>query len=221
VLAVGITLLGVLAASCGDDAPVTRESASVASASPASAATASVTGTAPAPTATTSTAGASPTPALTANQQPPLATFQRYVDALNRGDVDGALAAFAQDGRLADLPRLSVTHPCRPAQECVGHAAIRPELEARVASHRCVTVLTAAEAGEVVIASVQLRHDGLRMIGVEYIVQNLRVVVGGDQIVTLESGTDLSDENTRRASAISAGVEPRGTPLPAPATPCG
>jgi hypothetical protein len=56
--------------------------------------------------------------------------------------------------------------------------------------------------------------------GVEYVVVNLRVVVGGDQIVTLESGTDLSDENTRRASAISAGLEPQGTPLPPPTTPC-
>jgi hypothetical protein len=125
-LGLAITLIGVLLAGCGRaDAPVTREAAVVVTVAPSPAATAagSQAAIAPAPSP-------SPAPVRAANQQPPLATFQRYVDALNRGDVDGALAAFAADARLADLPRLA-DHRCQPDPSCTGHAAIRPELEAR------------------------------------------------------------------------------------------
>jgi hypothetical protein len=136
------------------------------------------------------------------------------VTALNQGDVDGALATFAVDGHLTDLL-------CRPDPECVGHAAIRRTLEARVASHRCITIRRAEEAGNVATAQVEVRADEIRRVGVEHIVLLMTVQVGGDQIVTLTVQADQGDENTRRYTAIGVRMAPEGTPVPAPATSCG
>jgi hypothetical protein len=214
-LGAAITLVALLLAGCGStDTPAAREATTGRSVPATPAPSAPVGTTASPPVATTSASSPSPSPVLAANQQPPLATLRRYVDALNKGDIDEALATFAVSARLQDLL-------CRPAQECVGHAAIRPVLEARVVSHRCITVRRAEESGHVVTAQVEVRADEIRRVGVEYIVLTYTAQVARDEIVTLSVQADLGDTNTSHYSAIGVGLAQAGTPLPAPPMPCG
>ena len=103
-------------------------------------------------------------------QADPVALFRQFVEARTRGDVAGAVSVFTDDAMYRG-------GACRP---CVGKAAIRAEIERRVAQRIATAIIaskvsdnvaqvrvvfttaemrTAHQKPEIAIATVELRGD--------------------------------------------------------------
>ena len=133
----------------------------------------------------------------------PAAIFRQYADAVNAGDVDGALALFTEDATWVRGGR------CPPGA-CAGQAAVRAELEKDVADHHQIDIVDTQVSDNVLTARVELRTDGTRAAGVERIIQVFTVEFRGDKISALQARPDLTDPQTstladRRLPTTGAG----------------
>ena len=122
-------------------------------------------------------------------QADPAAVHQQYVDALNRGDVAGVMAVFADDASWLG------TGPCRQTP-CSGKAAIQTEVARQVATRARLTVVNRQATSGSVTARVEVRSDPIRAAGVERIVGTETVEVRGDQIAALRFAIDPTDPQT-------------------------
>ncbi len=133
----------------------------------------------------------------------PAAIFRQYADAVNQGDVDGALALFTEDATWVRGGR------CPPGA-CAGQAAVRAELEKDVADHHQIDIVDTQVSDNVLTARVELRTDGTLAAGVERIIQVFTVEFRGDKISALQARPDLTDPQTstlagRRLPTTGAG----------------
>ncbi|MCH8994650.1 MAG: nuclear transport factor 2 family protein [Chloroflexi bacterium] len=133
----------------------------------------------------------------------PAAIFRQYADAVNAGDVDGALALFTEDATWVRGGR------CPPGA-CAGQAAVRAELEKDVADHHQIDIVDTQVSDNVLTARVELRTDGTRAAGVERIIQVFTVEFREDKISALQARPDLTDPQTstladRRLPTTGAG----------------
>jgi limonene-1,2-epoxide hydrolase len=126
-------------------------------------------------------------------QSDPEALVKKYVEALHRGDVAGALALLADDA-VYDVPGgLCAAAPC------VGKATIQQELESRVADKFHFTMLKTYVSGNVVTGRFELRSDTVKKAGVERIIGWGIFEVKGEKIAYLRGAIpDRSDAETAR-----------------------
>ncbi len=138
----------------------------------------------------------------------PAATFSQYADAVNRGDVDDALALFTEDATWVRGGR------CPPGA-CVGQAAVRVELETEVASQHRIDIIDTQVTGSTLTARAEFQTVMTRAAGVERIILAYTVEFQGDKISALQAMPDLTDSQT---AAFTGGRLPGTGGGPAPTT---
>jgi ketosteroid isomerase-like protein len=159
---------------------------------------------------------ASPAPA-TAQQDPRAAVVSEYYAAAARGDVDAALALFADNAVFIGA---RTTGNCSTQAPCTDLAGIRQQLEGNIAGHVCQMVRHIEVSGAVVHGRLEVRADPVRATGVERALQGFMAVVPQDKITFLAMVQDVADPLTATVVAVNAGRQPPGPALPTPETPC-
>ena len=125
-------------------------------------------------------------------QSDPAALLKTYAEAINRGDVAGALALYAEDA-VIDGGGLCAVAPC------VGKAAIQKELERRVADKQHATILKQYVSGNVLTQRSEVQNDTVKKAGVERTIGWTIIEVKGDKIAyTRTAIPDRSDPQTAR-----------------------
>ena len=120
----------------------------------------------------------------------PAAVFEEFVDAVNDGDVDAALALFTEDATWTRGGR------CPPGS-CAGQAAIRAELEKDVADGHRLDIVDVEVTGSTLTASVELRTDVTRaQEGINRAIQTYTVDLEGEKISALLVVPDFTDPET-------------------------
>lgn len=118
----------------------------------------------------------------------PLDVQQRYLDALDRGDVAGALAAFSPD---------AVYHGgnCQPSP-CVGPAAIEQAIVRSVADDTHLTIHSAQVEGNHLTWSGELTSGDVRASGFDHLAAMGSMLADGDAIVDYRVWLDNADTLT-------------------------
>ncbi len=147
-------------------------------------------------------------PAAVSAQADPAAVVQRYRDALNRGDVAGAVALLTDDvirqddGGCAQVP-------------CVGGAAVQKAFERVVAVNVRTTPVSTQVSGNTVTFRGEVRSDNTRAAGVERFIYVGTYEVRGDKIAAFRIRADESDPQTATYRAF---IRARGPSQPLPRT---
>ncbi|MGD9891081.1 MAG: alpha/beta fold hydrolase [Dehalococcoidia bacterium] len=145
----------------------------------------------------------------------PEGIHRRLLERISFGDVDGAMAMFADDANVWDALG------CVP--NCLGKERIRAAIETavhknwqfsavEVESHR--TSFTAWT-----VSRTELRGDDLNAKGIERILAGYALALRGGRIASLRGGYDITDEQTRlfRSQPAAPGSRLTGTEIPPPA----
>lgn len=121
---------------------------------------------------------------------------RRWLETMNRGDVDAALTLFTEDAVFDD------GKACRFPFMCVGPAEIRPQVEALAKSLTRFRVISIRgfSANEIrwTTARIETRSEAIRAAGAERILQASTVVLRGARIVSLRIRGDEADEATAK-----------------------
>lgn len=119
--------------------------------------------------------------------------------ALNRGDVAGVVAAYADDAVFGGWGL------CTP-NPCVGKAAIQREIERQVADRTQVQndPLSVRGEGDIVTAQAVIRSDAIRGLGLERVALTVVMEVKGQTIVLTRYVPDPEDPQTARFLAVQA-----------------
>ncbi len=150
-----------------------------------------------------------PQPAA-AQQAGRAAVVSGMLDAWSRGDVDGALSAFADD---AVFIAARVTGPCAAQTPCNDLAGVRAQIEFAIGLHICQTLRSVQVSGSIVTGQFETRTDPDRANGVERLKRSFIAQIPNDKITFFAVLNDVSDPQT-------AGTQRVGVPLPNPETPC-
>jgi len=113
---------------------------------------------------------------------------RRFADAVTRGDVEGAVNIFTDDG-LFVTPAGCLPVPCARPE-------IRGRLRANAANHAVYTFTNGQTVGSIVIARFELRADNIRAKGVERIINVYIAQVPHRQIAAWIQFPDLTDPDT-------------------------
>jgi len=141
----------------------------------------------------------------------------RWWDAEDRGDVDTAVAQFAEPAvYIGTMP----TGNCSAQTPCTDLAGIRQQIQRNVGVHFCTSIRWLQVSGAVVTGEREIYSDYDHSIGVERIVQNFIAVVTQDKITFTAGVLNLGDPETAFAAAIDAGTQPALPPILGPTTPC-
>ncbi len=118
------------------------------------------------------------------------------ITALNRGDVAGAMATFADDAVFEGLGLCAAT-------PCVGKAAIQKEMEREVADHTIFTGVGVSRAsGDTLTGSrSEIRSDSIKAAGIERIIASGTTVIKGDKISSIRHVLDTTDAQTAKFAA--------------------
>ncbi len=143
--------------------------------------------------------------AASAQETDPDAVFDEFVDAVNGGDVDAALALFTEDATWTRGGR------CPPGA-CVGTDAIRGELQKDVADHHQIVIIEVEVSGSMLTGRTELRTDVTRAEGIERAIQTVTLEFYGEKISSLEIAPDFTDPMTaelraRRLPASGSGPQ--------------
>jgi hypothetical protein len=150
---------------------------------------------------------APPVPIASA-QADPEAIARQYIEAHNRGDVEAVLALLTDDAVVVN----AAGGLCEPTP-CVGKAAIRRELERRVAIGAQFTLIGVQVSGTTVVDRHELRHERVRAAGAERALISHTYEVRDGKIASIRGTLDGMDPQTAAYIAQERG---RG---PAPAGP--
>ena len=148
-------------------------------------------------------------PAASAQQVGPsdrVAVLSAYFEAVSRGDLDAAVATFADTGTFI----FAGGNMCTPQAPCTDSAGVRARLQSNIASHNCQTLNQVQAAGAVVSGVFEARNDGLRAIGVPRVSESVMALVPQDKITFFVVLLDSADPQTALFTAIGAGTQPVG-----------
>ena len=133
----------------------------------------------------------SPTMALA--QDDPAAILKKHHAALARGDVDAALAFYADDAVIQG------GRGCTGLSPCIGKAAIRKHLEGRLKrKSRKNTLIADYPSGNVLTRRLERRDEQTRKAGVERIIGWSITGVRGGKILFRHRFREVSDPQTLR-----------------------
>ncbi len=122
-------------------------------------------------------------------QDDPVAILKKHDAAIARGDVDAAMALYADDAIQEGGRR------CRP---CVGKAAIRKFWERRVKVKARLTVIAEYPSGNVSTRRIEIRNERYSKAGIDRIVGWQITVIKGGKISFRLLSPELSDPQTAR-----------------------
>ena len=131
------------------------------------------------------------TPGRAIAQDDPVAIIQKYTDARARGDLDAALALWADDGIIDG------GFGCRKSP-CVGKAAIRKRVERLAKSKAKPTLVATYPSGSVVTVRQEVRHRNTPKAGVERVINWIIYEVKGGKIVSKRVLRERTDPQTAR-----------------------
>jgi ketosteroid isomerase-like protein len=136
--------------------------------------------------------------------------YRQFLEAQNRGDVAAQLALLTDDAVIvADF----AGGLCTPTAPCVGKAAIRRELERRVAAGAQSMIPAFQLSGDTATARIELRNPVTRSAGIERAILVNTIVARGGRIASVRSLLDTADPQTAGAVAVLRG--PAGPAAPA------
>jgi ketosteroid isomerase-like protein len=117
--------------------------------------------------------------------------LQQLDDAIDRGDVPGAMALFADDAVSEGGPQCS-------AAPCVGKAAIQSDIEYYATlGDVSFTACTTEDSGNTATARCEVRTNGTRGAGIDRFIASRTVEAQGGKISAFRwGGLDISDEQT-------------------------
>lgn len=139
--------------------------------------------------------------------------------ALSNGDLDGAMALFADNTVFIGAARAgSANAPCTQSTPCTDLAGIRRQLQNNaIGSHSCFTLPSLTVSGAIVTGQRESRNDSARKNGIERDVEDFFAVVPGSQITFFVALKNVGDPQTALDLAISAGTaQPLAPPIPTP-----
>jgi ketosteroid isomerase-like protein len=131
---------------------------------------------------------------------------QQWVDARNRGDVDGVLALQTENA-------VWIAGPCQAQSPCLADG-IRAVAETNAATHARFSLSSLQVAGSIVTARYELRSDTNCNAGVERVVGTVLLNIPQDKIALYVGLNDVADAQTAMSQAVAAGRQPAG-PRPA------
>ncbi len=133
------------------------------------------------------------TPTMALAQDNPEAILKKHKAAMERGDVDAALALYANGAAIEG------GGSCHWVSPCVGKAAIRSHLEQRVKNkHRKVTVIADYPSGNFLTRQVEIREKRTRKAGVDRIIAWSVTKIKDGKILFRRGFRDRSDPQTAR-----------------------
>ncbi len=135
--------------------------------------------------------GMLPRPA-TAQTPDPVAVVKASLDAVNRGDVEAALALFADDATFR-----------RPPDSWTGTEQLRAMLQADVAIHSHIEASNFQLAGDQVTYTFKGSNDRFRSLGIDSIEGTTTVTVQGGK-VTLVTTLPSPESRARIQAALAA-----------------
>ena len=125
----------------------------------------------------------------------PVAVAHQFLDAVNRGDADGAMVYVADDAKLGCLN--CSESGCNGSASCIGPEMIRQNFVGPlIANHAKFTVIKEDIAGDTVSWRVEQRGDGISSRGYDRIVSLVDVTVKGARISWVTTRIDLFDQDT-------------------------
>ena len=125
--------------------------------------------------------------------------YRQFLEAVNRRDVDAALALYTDDATIVTDVAGSL---CPPPVGCVGKAAIQRELERRAASGVQAAIPQVQVTGDTATARIEIRNPVTQRAGVDRAVLVNTIVERGGKIASVRSFLDTNDPQT--ASALAA-----------------
>jgi hypothetical protein len=135
---------------------------------------------------------AHPSPAQVLVATDPAGVLQRFQDARNQGDVDGAMQL------VSDEVRYSGGSACPPQDPCIGADTFRRAVERSIANQVHSTTAGAAQvAGTTVHLSLLASSPGRAAIGVDRTLSDVTAEVVDGRIVSFGSDPDGDDPQTR------------------------
>jgi ketosteroid isomerase-like protein len=124
---------------------------------------------------------------------PPVETsvqlFERFVASVNRGDLEGALAVFADDVTWERGGQ------CPPGA-CVGKPAVQGELTRDIANHHALAIVGSEPLGELTNVRVELQTDMTRRAGIRRVIQIFTLGTRDGRIVSVRTVNDVTDADT-------------------------
>jgi len=133
---------------------------------------------------------ADPAPAPKGPPAPdPASVREQYYAALNRGDVAGVMALYADDAVYSGVGTCRLTL-------CVGRERIQQEIQRQVADQAQITLLSANVSGNTVSGTWSADATRIRLAGVERIVGTDTVELRAGRIVANRVAYDASDPQT-------------------------
>lgn len=163
--------------------------------------------------------GPGPGPSVSPTQARAAAVNQGALQALNRGDVSGAIVLFTEDATywFSDGVGLCSAAPC------VGREAIRRELERQVSHHARFVPLGGESTGTHSIGLWDIRSDRVQQAGAQRILGVIVAEVRGDRIASLRITLVRDDPQTQTflnwLQTQPATTAPAPTPAAPPAAP--
>lgn len=133
-----------------------------------------------------------------AAQVEPVEIFQQMIDALNRGDVDGATETFADEAALGGILL------CMPV-ECVGKDAIRNLMDYLVAANFRFTITSSDVSGDTATGTVEVDGDHTRAAAGGPLPGSFSLEVTGDKIEDLRFAWDTADPPVAAYGASTLG----------------
>lgn len=137
--------------------------------------------------------------------------FERYVEALNNGDVESTLAAFTDDATLIAGPN------CTPPNPCVGKAQIRARfVEPMVAQHLRLRPVSYETGGQAMRVALDLELDAFKKRGFATLKGSDEVRMRDGRIASVVFRFDPTDPATARfleATKSSASATKEQAPI--------
>ena len=112
----------------------------------------------------------------------PVAVVEAFVAAMNSGDVDAAVALFAEDG-VIDLPNKTFA----------GLTEIRGDLQETVDNGVNITIVSVEVSGSSVTTTQEIRNPQIEAFGIDRIIRIATFEVRDGKIVSLAQMPDTSD----------------------------
>ncbi len=139
------------------------------------------------------------TPTAAATSAPAdLAAFRQFVEAVNAGNVAGAMAAL-------DEGVIWVRGGQCPSGRCTGKQAVEGEVMRDVANHHALLIAGTEPATGGLNVRVELRNDGTRRANVDRVIQVWALEMKAGKISVVRVANDTSDPATVAFLAIPGG----------------
>jgi hypothetical protein len=139
-------------------------------------------------------------------------------DAENRGDVDGAVAQFADNATYFGTMPMGL---CSRQSPCTDLTGIRQQIQRNVGIHFCTKIRWIQVSGAVISGEREIVSDYDYSIGIHRVVQGFLALVPNDKITFAAGVLDAGDPETAQALEIDAGSQPPNTAFTGPREACG